>query len=157
MTTAAGLIEALQLRPHPEGGHYRETYRATALLPGGSRSVATAIYFLLAQGERSRLHRIDADEIWHFYEGDPLRVVELVPGVGARITPLGRGPGLALQHVVRAGVWFGALPAEGSRFSLVGCTVSPAFEFAGFELATRAAMLDLFPEERPLIEALTAP
>lgn len=150
------LIRAHDLLPHPEGGHYRETYRAAATVPGTTRSVSTAIFFLLGAGERSRLHRIDADEVWHFYEGDPLLIVELPGGGEVRRTVLGRdrAQGQRLQHVVPAGVWFGALPADGSRFALVGCTVSPGFEFAGFELADRAAMLDAYPGE-PLVDALT--
>lgn len=148
------LIRDYDLRPHPEGGHYRETYRAEAVLPGTSRSVSTGIFFLLSRGERSRLHRIDADEMWHFYEGDPLLIVELPPGGGVRQTVLGRERGQRLQHVVPAGVWFGALPAPGSRYALVGCTVSPGFDFAGFELADREALRALYPGE-PLVEALT--
>ncbi len=146
------LIDLYELSPHPEGGWYRETYRSAATLPGTDRSLSTAIYYLLAAGDRSCLHRIDADEAWHFYRGDPLLVVELVAGAAARVTRL---DATHPQHVVPAGTWFGALPAPGSAFSLVGCTVSPAFEFAGFELGSRAALLADFPDDRMLIEELT--
>ena len=87
------LIERYGLKPHPEGGWYRETYRAARTLPGTERSVCTAILYLLAAGQRSRLHRIDADELWHFYRGDPLNVIELVAGAPARV------------HVLSADSW----------------------------------------------------
>jgi uncharacterized protein len=140
------LIEKFDLRPHPEGGFYRETYRSVATTAAG-RSVCTAIYYLLPAGERSQFHRIDADEIWHFYAGDPLRVVELREA-GAKVTLLSaENP----QHVVPAGTWFGAIPAPQSRYSLVGCTVSPAFEFAQFELGDPNVLLLQFPAARELI------
>jgi uncharacterized protein len=147
------LISTLGLSPHPEGGYYRETYRAEATFAAG-RSVCTAIYYLLEAGDHSALHRIDADEIWHFYQGDPLLVVELVADAAAKVTVLSAtNP----QHVVRAGTWFGALPAPGSVFSLCGCTVSPGFEFAHFELANRRELLAQFPLASELITRLTAP
>jgi predicted cupin superfamily sugar epimerase len=145
------LVAELQLSAHPEGGFFRETYRAAATLPGTSRSVSTAIFYLLGAGQRSRLHRIDADEVWHFYRGDPLEVIELTPD-GARVTRLSADHP---QHVVFAGTWFGARPAAGSQYSLVGCTVSPGFEFAHFELGARAELLTAFPRAREVIEALT--
>lgn len=151
------LIRDYQLQPHPEGGYYRETYRAAEHLAGTSRSVATAIYYLLPQGQRSLLHRIDADEVWHFYRGDPLLVVELQRSGEAKVTRLGseHARGEHLQHVVPAGTWFGALPAPGSAFSLVGCTVSPGFEFSNFELGRRDELLLQFPRAQELIEQLT--
>ncbi len=144
------LIAEFALTPHPEGGFFRETYRASTTVPGTQRAVSTAIFYLLPAGQRSRLHRIDADEVWHFYRGDPLDVVEL--GDAAKITRLSASNP---QHVVRAGTWFGALPAPDSKWSFVGCTVSPAFEFAHFELGERAALLAQFPLARELIERLT--
>ena len=149
------LITDYQLVPHPEGGYFRETYRAAATVPGAGRSLSTAIYYLLPAGQRSRLHRIDADEVWHFYRGDPLLVIELQPGAPAKVTRLGRERGEHLQHVVPAGTWFGAMPAPGSAFSLVGCTVSPGFEFSTFELGGRGELLAQFPQARELIEQLT--
>lgn len=150
------LIREYQLQPHPEGGSFRETYRSAATLPGSSRSLSTAIYYLLPAGQRSLLHRIGADEVWHFYLGDPLLVVELQAGA-AKITRLGRDHtrGEHLQHVVPAGTWFGALPAPGSTFSFVGCTVSPGFEFSDFAIGKRAELLAQFPDARESIEQLT--
>jgi uncharacterized protein len=144
------LITDLGLTPHPEGGHYRETYRAAATLPSG-RSVCTAVYYLLAAGERSTWHRLDADELWHFYRGDPLWVVELVPQAPARVTVLSASNP---QHCVPAHTWFGAIPAPGSAFSLVGCTVSPGFEFAHFELGVGGELLTAFPLAADIISRL---
>ena len=136
------LIERLGLLAHPEGGWYRETYRAARTLPGTSRSVCTAILYLLRAGERSRLHRIDADELWHFHRGDPLQIIELVPDARSRVHVLSAD---APQVLVPAGAWFGAMPAPGSQWTLCGCTVSPGFEFSTFELGETARLLAEFP------------
>lgn len=131
--TVAALIDRLGLRPHPEGGWYAETWRHRPV--DGGRPAGTAIYYLLAAGQRSHWHRVDATEIWHHYAGDPLRL-EIHAGAGpTEIVAL--GPDLAAgqrpQAVVPAGAWQAAAPA--GAWALVGCTVSPGFEFAGFELA----------------------
>ncbi len=139
------LIARHRLVPHPEGGWYRETYRAAATLPGTGRSVCTAILYLLAEGHRSRLHRIDADEVWHFHGGDALHVFELVPGGRARVHVLSAE---RPQVVVPAHAWFGAMPAPGSRWTLAGCTVSPGFDFDRFELGDTEALLAAFPLAR---------
>jgi predicted cupin superfamily sugar epimerase len=159
------IIDRLKLTPHPEGGYFRETYRAAetidaAALPrrfGAGRSISTAIYFLLEARQRSHLHRIQSDEVWHFYAGDPLIVVEIDTAGGLKTTQLGDDPGAGTvyQHVVPAGVWFGATPAEGGRFALVGCTVAPGFDFADFQLADRAALLAEYPAHREWISRLT--
>jgi len=145
------LIQRFALIPHPEGGWYRETYRASATLPGTGRSVSTAILYLLAAGQRSRLHRIDADELWHFHDGDPLQVIELASGAPARVSVLSAEQP---QHIVLAGTWFGAMPAPGSRWTLCGCTVAPGFEFSRFELGDTARLLAEFPLAKPQILAL---
>ena len=162
---ARDLVERLGLQPHPEGGWFAETYRATesvaaAALParfGGERSLSTAIYFLLEAGQCSRLHRIRSDEVWHFYAGDPLLVVEIDPAGALRTTRLGSDPGggCVFQHVVPAGAWFGAALAEGGRFALVGCTVAPGFDFADFVLADRSALLASYPAHGDWIRRLT--
>lgn len=130
--SAADVIAMLDLRPHPEGGHFRETFRDVA--PDGARGASTAIYFLLAAGERSHWHRVDAVEVWHWYAGAPLT---LSLAHGERRGELVLGPGLHLgeqpQGVVPAFAWQAA--ASRGAWTLVGCTVAPAFEFAGFELA----------------------
>ncbi len=163
---AMAWIRALKLRPHPEGGHYRETYRSGESLPAGSlpprfagaRSFSTAIYFLIQSGQVSRLHRIRSDEVWHFYAGSPLTVHVIEPRGLHRAIRLGRRPsaGQVLQAVVPAGAWFGAVVDRARSFALVGCTVAPGFDFADFELADRAALLRQFPRYRQVIEQLTS-
>jgi hypothetical protein len=133
--TAAAIIARLDLKPHPEGGHFRETFRDPRRDADG-RSVSTAIYFLLARGERSHWHRIDAVEVWHYHAGSPL-TLEIADGDSRRVVAL--GPDLAAGHVPQAIVPARAWQAAESTgdWTLVGCTVSPGFEFAGFELAPK--------------------
>lgn len=137
MSGAQGLIETLGLEPHPEGGWYRETWRGP---PGpDGRAVATAIHFLLRSGERSHWHRVDAHEAWLWHAGDPLRLsLAESDGAAVRDVVLGGDPeaGHAVQHVVAAHEWQAAEPLSGpAGYTLVSCTVTPGFEFAGFELA----------------------
>jgi hypothetical protein len=159
LPTVEELVHDLGLLPHPEGGFYRETYRSTTKVDGG-RAAATMIYFLLPAGHVSRLHRIDADEGWHHYLGGALEVYELdevEPDPGVRVTRLGKdlSRGEVLQHVVPAGRWFGAAPAAGSPYALVGCTVAPGFEFSHFELGVRSKLLARFPAAAELVTQLT--
>ena len=158
-------IEKLQLLPHPEGGYYRQTYRSelivarTALPPGfsGSRAAATAIYFLLEGKEFSALHRLRSDEMWHFYAGGTL-VVSVIDERGEYSELLlGSDPeaGEVFQAVVKAGCWFGARVKDRKLLALVGCTVSPGFDFEDFELGKRAELLRLYPRYREVIEMLT--
>jgi hypothetical protein len=129
----AEVIALLELRPHPEGGHFRETWRAPAA--PGARAAGTAIYYLLAAGEISRWHRVDADEIWHWYAGSPL-ALSLSPD-GGSVERLRLGPNLREgerpQILVPSGAWQSAESL--GAWTLAGCTVSPGFEFSGFELA----------------------
>ena len=131
---ARGLIASLDLRPHPEGGWYRETWRAPA--PAGERAAATAILFLLEAGQRSHWHRVDATEIWLFHAGAPLRLDRAAGDSGpVRSTWLGTdiAGGEQPQLRVEAGEWQAAEAVRG--WTLVSCVVTPGFEFAGFELA----------------------
>jgi predicted cupin superfamily sugar epimerase len=163
--TAESLIRRFGLTPHPEGGHYRETYRSELVvdrraLPAGfsgDRPVGTAILFLLREGERSKLHRLRSDEIWHFYLGGPLTLARVSPDGEADSLTLGLSfeEGNVVQAVVPAGVWMGAYPEPGSGFCLVGCTVAPGFDFADFELGNRGELVTRFPHLRDLIERLT--
>jgi predicted cupin superfamily sugar epimerase len=129
--TADEIIARLGLRPHPEGGHFRETFRA----PDAGRGASTAIFFLLRAGERSHWHKVDADEVWHHYAGAPLELSMSDDGRTVRRRRLGSdfGLGETPQIVVSRGVWQAARSL--GAWTLVGCTVAPAFEFAGFELA----------------------
>ncbi|GJD36260.1 putative cupin superfamily sugar epimerase [Methylobacterium aerolatum] len=131
--SAAQVIAALDLKPHPEGGHFRETFRDSA--EAGGRSVGTAIYFLLDIGEASAWHRIDAAEIWHWYAGAPLVLTMSPNGHDASAHHLGPeiGRGQRPQLVVPAGHWQTATSL--GAWTLVGCTVAPGFDFASFELA----------------------
>src|SRR5262245_65954594 len=127
--SAADVIRVLELGPHPEGGHYRQTFRDARTVDG--RAASTAIYYLLARGERSHWHRVDAAEVWHYYAGAPLALEIAERGPIERIT---LGPDLTAgerpQAVVPAGAWQTAESV--GDWTLVGCTVAPGFEFTGF-------------------------
>lgn len=132
--TADEIITRLGLAPHPEGGHYRQTWIAEAV--EGTRPSGTCIYFLLKAGERSHWHKVDATEIWHHYAGAPL-ILSLAPSAAGPATEHRLGPDLAAgespQLIVPEGHWQAARGTDG--WSLVGCTVSPGFRFEGFTLA----------------------
>jgi uncharacterized protein len=140
MPSAADIIARLELKPHPEGGHYRETFRDVRTDAHG-RSRSTAIYYLLRHGERSNWHRIDAVEIWHYYSGAALTLRIANEGCGPHTVTLGPDvtAGQRPQAIVPAGAWQAA--ESTGDWTLVGCTVAPGFEFASFELAKA----DLFP------------
>ena len=131
--TAAEVIRLLDLQPHPEGGYFRETFRDTRRVDDG-RAASTAIYFLLARGERSHWHRVDAVEVWHYYAGAPLRLA-VVDGTTEQIFRLGSDihADEIPQVTVPARAWQAAQTL--GDWTLVGCTVAPGFEFAKFELA----------------------
>ena len=134
--TADEVIRLLDLKPHPEGGHFREMFRDTRKVEG-NRAASTAIYFLLTRGERSHWHRVDAVEIWHWHAGAPL-VLEIAQNEG-RIERVTLGNDLASnqrpQAVVQAHAWQAAQTL--GDWTLCGCTVAPGFEFSGFELAPK--------------------
>ncbi len=155
MKSAQHYIDKLGLLPHPEGGWYRETYRSDVTVNG--RAVATGIYFLLTSDNISLLHKIDAEEMWHFYAGDALTVHILDESGEYSTLSIGSdlGAGQVFQAVVPAGVWFGSTVDKAGGFALVGCTVSPGFEFEGFELADRQELLKVFPQHKAVIERLT--
>jgi len=165
MTSAHQWIELLQLRRHPEGGYFRETYRSDETIArdhlparfGGERSFSTAIYFLLESDDFSALHTLKQDEVWHFYDGSPLTVHVIEPDGSHMAIRLGRdiAAGEVPQAVVRAGRLFGAIVDEPASFALVGCTVAPGFDFADFEMPDRASLLSRYPQHRPIIERLT--
>lgn len=155
---AAAVISALGLQPHPEGGWYRETYRAalTVALGPDTRAASTAIYYLLAHGDRSRLHRIRSDELWHHHAGTALTIHVFGPA-GYTALPLGTdlAAGERPQHCVRAGEWFGATVDQPGGWALVGCTVAPGFEFADLEFADRAELTAAHPDHADLLTRLT--
>lgn len=156
---ASQLIDQLQLFTHPEGGCYREMYRSETSVEvnGEPKRASTAIYFLLREGEVSKLHRIASDEVWHHYEGGTLHI-HVIDGKGNFSTiKLGKNfeAGERQQAVVPAGHWFGAEPARASEFVLVGCTVAPGFEFSELEFAQREVLTALCPEAKTVIDRLT--
>ncbi|KAA3657184.1 MAG: cupin domain-containing protein [Calditrichaeota bacterium] len=165
MNTAEYWIKKLELTAHPEGGYFRETYRATEkirqnALPdrfSGERNYSTAIYFLLEGNQKSLFHRIQADEMWHFYAGSAL-TIHMIANDGTYST-LKVGPhtgsGQHFQQLVPAGIWFGTTVDDSSSFSLVGCTVAPGFDFADFEFGKREQLIQLCPDKKSLIESLT--
>jgi predicted cupin superfamily sugar epimerase len=132
--SAQDIIRMLALKPHPEGGHFRETFRDPKQIADG-RSVSTAIYFLLARGERAHWHRIDAVEVWHWYAGAPLQLeIAAAPGRVERVTLGGDiSAGLRPQAVVPPQAWQAAQTL--GDWTLLGCTVAPGFDFARHEVA----------------------
>lgn len=156
MISAEQLIAKYELISHPEGGFYKQTYRSSELIVEKNRAIATAIYYLLPKGEKSRLHRLKSDEMWHFYLGGPLTLIEITPSGEIVKTRLGQNilSGEVLQHLVTGGNWFGAISHK-EQYSFVGCTVSPGFEFADFELADRRELISQYPFDRNVIELLT--
>lgn len=155
--TADELIQLLGLKPHPEGGFYRETYRSPGSLPvsGSKRSYSTAIYYLLVPGAVSKFHRLASDEVFHFYLGDPVTWVLLAEEDKRVILGPDVPQGQQLQMVVPAGTWFGGYLNEGGRFALMGTTVAPGFEFEDFVLGKREGLLSAYPGARKEIIRLT--
>ena len=165
MNTARFWIRKLRLKKHTEGGYYREAYRSDETISGtalprrykGKRAFSTSIYFLLKGCEISRLHRLKSDEIWHFYAGSSLTIHVIDPkGKYSRIT-LGSdiGKKQSFQHLARRNCWFGATVDNPEGFSLVGCTVSPGFDFADFEMAEQNKLIAMFPRYDSIIGKLT--
>jgi uncharacterized protein len=163
MSTAEQLIRHLGLQPHPkEGGYFRETYRAadSCSAPAryvGPRCASTAIYYLLTPNTFSALHRLCTDEIFHFYLGSPVRMLQLDPDGQGRSIVLGPNllAGQQLQLVVPRGVWQGSLLEPGGEFALLGCTVAPGFEYADYESGDRHALLRQYPGFAESIHQLT--
>jgi uncharacterized protein len=173
-SSAHELIDRLGLAPHPEGGYYRETHRDAAhvarLAPDGTalahspRAASTGIYYLLCNGAYSAWHRIDADEMWHFYAGGPVGIHILDHAGTLSTRRLGNAlthDGARFQAVVPAGCWFAAECATASpdeeSFALVGCTVAPGFEFSVFELADIDALTARYPAHAALLARLAPP
>jgi len=159
------IISALELEPHPEGGYYKETYRSLGEIKEeslgqvykGKRNYATCIYFLLMSDNFSALHRIKQDEIWHFYDGSPIKLHVISELGNHTVHIIGRDlhNGETPQFIVPGGCWFAAEVINKNAYSLVGCTVSPGFSFEDFELKTRKELVSLFPDKEEIISKLT--
>ncbi len=159
------LIAELRLKPHPEGGYFKETYRSEEEIPkaeldgkyNGSRNFSTCIYFVLTSDNFSAFHKINQDEIWHFYDGSPLRL-HIISETGAytnQLIGIDLQKGQLPQFVVKGGSWFAAEVELPNAFSFIGCTVAPGFSFDDFTLGARAELINMFPKNKALIERLT--
>lgn len=158
--TADEVIAHLQLQPHPvEGGFFRETYRSSESLSrsAAERSVSTAIYYLLTPKTVSALHRLPGDEVFHFYAGDPVRMLQLWPDGSTRTLVLGTDlkAGQVPQLVVPGGVWQGSVLTDGGSWALLGATMAPGFDYADYASGRRAELTAKYPAEARMIERLT--
>ncbi|MGA8035567.1 MAG: cupin domain-containing protein [Candidatus Acidiferrales bacterium] len=163
--TAEQIMKALKMRPHPvEGGYFAETYRAASAVPRealagypAARSLSTAIYYMLTPGTISAMHRVRGDEMFHFYLGDPVEMLELREDGSGETIVLGQDilRGMKLQHVVRGGVWQGSGLRGGGSFALVGTTMAPGFEYEDYETGKREELIERWPAFGELIRART--
>jgi uncharacterized protein len=159
------LIDKLQLVPHPEGGYFREIFRSGEIIEksglparyNGNHSYYTSIYFLLEGEQISKFHRLRSDEIWHFYEGCPVKVYQINEMGELTEFLLGNKPdeNTVYQALLRKNIWFGAELVDKDSFALIGCTVSPGFEYQDFELAERSLLLEQYPLLKDIIKSLT--
>ena len=156
--TIESIVRTLDLTPLPqEGGLFRETYRSPITLSGGSRSLTTAIYYLITPEHFSTMHRVRGDEVFHFYLGDPVEMLMLRADGRGEVVTLGTDliDGMRPQVVVPGGVWQGSRLRDGGSFSLLGTTMAPGFDIADFEVADRAALRAQFPAFARAVERLT--
>ena len=166
MDTADEILRLLDLKPHPEeGGFFVETYRAgdslaAEALPGrygGSRNVSTAIYYMLTPGQVSAMHQVASDEVFHFYMGDPVEMLQLDTKGSGRFVTIGTdlAAGMRPQVVVPAGTWQGSILLPGGSFALLGATVAPGFSFDDYVHGSRAELIEEFPAFAEAIRART--
>jgi predicted cupin superfamily sugar epimerase len=159
------LIQIYGMSAHPEGGFYKENYRSEGVINNGTsshhfpnkRHYATAIYFLIEKNNFSAFHRIKSDETWHFYDGDPLEVIEIDTNGNLLHTSIGKNilKGETYQYTVKAGHWFASRVLHSGEFSFVGCTVAPGFDFNDFEMALKDELMALYPQHAEVIKMLT--
>lgn len=165
MNSVSDIIKRLQLQPHPEGGYFKETYRSQGIIPNdsldqaysGDRNFSTAIYFLLTSDSFSAFHKINQDEIWHFYDGSPIRLYMISPEgeLSSQLIGSNLEQGELPQFVVPGGYWFSAEVVNSKSYSLVGCTVSPGFSFEDFVMLPCEDLVKMFPEHREMIIKMT--
>jgi predicted cupin superfamily sugar epimerase len=158
------LVEKYSLQPHPEGGWYTQNYKSAEIIPscslpirfGGNRVLSTAIFFLLEKDNFSAFHRIKSDECWHFYLGDPLEILILLPNNTLQTVILSNRieENHHFQFIVPANCWFASRPASNSNFSFVGCTVAPGFDFDDFEMAKADDLVAAYPQHQSIIKKL---
>ena len=165
MTEIEQIVNKLQLVPHPEGGFFKEVYRSNGIINtdnlnsdfSGQRNYSTSIYFLLTSDSFSAFHRINQDEIWHFYKGSPIKLHVISEEghywnviIGSKIEN-----DELLQYTILAKHWFAAEVINTNDYSLVGCTVAPGFDFDDFELANKSKLISIFPQNEDIITRLT--
>jgi predicted cupin superfamily sugar epimerase len=165
MTELEFLIDKLELQPHPEGGYFKESYRSKGFIKQkhldthfiGDRNYCTAIYFLLTSDLFSAFHRINQDEIWHFYKGSPIRLHIISEKGNYSQVIIGNNidNNESPQYVVSAKDWFAAELVNENDYALLGCTVSPGFDFKDFVLPKRETLLLKFPQHEKIITKLT--
>jgi predicted cupin superfamily sugar epimerase len=165
MMTAEQIRELLQMRPHLiEGGYFAETYRGAAVIPQsllrgypGDRAISTAIYYLLTPETFSAMHRVRGDEMFHFYLGDAVEMLQLKADGTGEVVLLGQdiAAGMRLQHAVPGGVWQGSRVRAGGKYALLGTTMAPGFEYEDYEIAQPQELIARYPEFSQLITALT--
>jgi predicted cupin superfamily sugar epimerase len=166
MLTADKLKELLGLRPHPvEGGYFVESYRSEGKLPAGllgpaypgGRLLSTAIFYLLTPETSSAMHKLPGDELFHFYLGDPVQMLQIAPSGSGQIIHLGQhlDAGMRLQHNVPGEHWQGSCLMAGGKFALLGTTMSPGFDYADYTTGERAQLCAQFPAHAEMITALT--
>jgi hypothetical protein len=159
------LVNRLELEKHPEGGYFKETHRSIGEITEenlganfkGSRNYSTTIYFLLTSDNFSAFHRIKQDEIWHFYDGSPIRLHVITKEGIYKEYIIGRdfAKGQLPQRIVKGGDWFASEVMGDNSYSLAGCTVSPGFTFEDFEMKSKNELVELFPEHEEVIGRLT--
>lgn len=159
------IVKKLGLQPHPEGGYFKETYRSTGSIPAvvlgtsfaSERNYSTCIYFLLTSDTFSAFHKINQDEIWHFYDGSTIELHSIAESGELSSVLIGKdfSKGEVPQYIVPAGEYFAAKVLGENSYALVGCTVAPGFDFADFHLAKRDALAKQFPQHKSLIENFT--
>lgn len=165
MLSVKDIVKKLDLHPHPEGGYYKETYRSEDIIRdtilgnefNGSRNLCTGIYYLLESDDFSALHKINQDEMWHFYLGEAIELTMISEAGELSMVTIGNNVsnGEVLQFVVPKRYWFGARLLKANSFALLGCTVSPGFDFNDFKLGEREELLNKFPQHEDIIESLT--
>jgi len=165
MKTIDTIISILDLQAHPEGGYFKETYRSKGIIKtssldnsfSGERNYCTSIYFLLTSDSFSAFHKINQDEIWHFYDGSPILLHTISPDGDYNTITIGKDiyNNETLQYVVPGGWWFAAEVIELNSYSLLGCTVAPGFHFDDFVLESEAVLAAMFPKHKAIIARLT--
>ena len=154
---AARLVKKLGLEEHPEGGYFKQTYRSDTIVNvegyGGPRNISTAIYYMLVGGQFSAFHRIRSDEIWHHYAGDSITLYAI--NDGGKMSKIKIGKNGTPQAVIKAGTWFAAALDNKRSYCLLGCTVSPGFDYRDWELGKRNELVRMYPQHRALIERYT--